>query len=90
MAASQPQVFQSITRPQYAALVAKAQASGIAISGDSGEAEGKRGIARVRVKWAYDALKQELNIQCLGCYCVSDAYVEKEITSIVKEVTATA
>ncbi len=61
MAAGTPQVFSGITPAKYAALVEKANSSGVAMSGNSGRAT-KMGV---EVEWNYSPERQELVLTCL-------------------------
>ena len=60
MAAGTPQVFSGITPAKYAALMEKANNSGVLMSGSSGRAT-KMGV---EVEWNYSAEKQELVLTC--------------------------
>jgi hypothetical protein len=60
MAAGTPQVFSGITPAKYAALMEKANSSGVPMSGNSGRAS-KMGI---EVEWNYSPEKQELVLTC--------------------------
>jgi len=61
MAASTPQVFSGITPAKYAALIEKANAAGVSMSGNSGRAT-KMGV---EIEWSYSPEKQELVLTCL-------------------------
>ena len=56
MAAATPQVFSGITPAKYAALMEKANAAGISMSGNSGRAT-KMGV---EIEWCYSPERQEL------------------------------
>lgn len=60
MAAGTPQVFSGITPAKYAALMEKANSSGVPMSGNSGRAS-KMGI---EVEWNYSPENQELVLTC--------------------------
>jgi hypothetical protein len=61
MPSGTPQVFTNITPEQYDRLAAKARASGIELTGNSGTAS-KLGV---EVGWNYNPIAQSLTIQCL-------------------------
>jgi hypothetical protein len=74
-----PQVF-TINPTQYAALVAKAQAAGIPIVGDSGQAS-KFGV---QVQWHY--IDPTLTIQVTNTpFFISPESVESDISTLVTE-----
>ncbi len=61
MAGYTPQVFSGVAPEQYAKLMEKANAVGVAMSGTSGRAS-KMGV---EVEWSYSPEKQELVLTCL-------------------------
>lgn len=76
------QVFSSITQEQFATLMEKAQAAGIAISGNSGSAS-RMGID---VSWNYTAEDQQLVIQCTHVpFFVSCNDVNLKIQGLVRD-----
>jgi len=82
MEQSPAQVFSGITPEQYAKLTAKAQAGGIAFSGNSGTAS-KFGV---EVDWNYSPETQELTLQCLSTpFFVKPEAVNSKIQALVKE-----
>jgi hypothetical protein len=82
MGQSAPQVFSGISPEQYGRLIQKAQAAGIALSGNSGTAT-KLGV---EVSWSYSPTTQELAIQCLSTpFFVKPEEVYARIQALVKE-----
>jgi hypothetical protein len=76
------QVFQQITPERFSILIDKANAAGIAISGNSGSAS-KMGI---EVSWNYDPDAQQLIIQCTHVpFFVSCNDVNVKIQGLVKD-----
>jgi hypothetical protein len=85
MGASAPLVFDGITPEQYAGLLEKAQANGMALSGNSGKAS-KFGV---EVEWNYVPDMLKLTFQCLRTPFFVDAEtVNEKIESLVKEALA--
>jgi hypothetical protein len=75
-----PLVFSNITPAQYAALISKAEASGISIAGNSGTAS-KHGV---EVAWNYSPDARQLTLQCLKTpFFVSVADVNAKLQSLV-------
>ncbi len=82
MALSAPQVFSGITPENYATLIAKAQAAGLNLSGNSGTAT-KFGV---EMAWNYSAEARVLTIQCLCTpFFVKPDQVIAKIQALVKE-----
>lgn len=82
MGANAPQVFSPLTPDQYAALIQKAQAAGLALTGNAGSAS-KFGV---QVAWNYSPEKQELTIQCVSTpFFVKAADVDAKIRSVVSD-----
>ncbi len=82
MAQSPPQVFSGITPENYATLMQKANASGLALNGNSGTAS-KYGV---EVAWNYSPETQELSLQCLHTpFFVKPESVYAKIQALVKE-----
>ncbi len=76
------QVFSGISTEQYDRLIQKAQAAGIALSGNSGIAT-KLGV---EVSWSYLPATQELTIQCLSTpFFVKPEEVYAKIQALVNE-----
>ncbi len=76
------QVFSGISPEQYDRLIQKAQAAGIALSGNSGTAT-KLGV---EVSWSYSPATQELTIQCLSTpFFVKPEEVYAKIQALVNE-----
>ena len=87
MATGAPQVFHGITPDAYARLIQKANASGIALSGNSGTAS-KLGV---EVAWNYSAELQQLTLQCLkSSLFFSTQDVNEKLQSLVKKALTTA
>ena len=85
MAQVAPQVFSGITPEQYTKLAAKARASGIDMSGNSGTAS-KFGV---EVAWNYAPAAQELTLNCLRTpFFVKPQDVYAKIQALVKETAA--
>ena len=61
MSQNLPLVFSNITSAQYAALVAKAKASGVDLIGNSGTAS-RYGV---EISWNYAPESQQLTLHCL-------------------------
>ena len=81
MAPSAPNVFKGITPEQYARLAARAEAAGIAISGNSGTAT----QFGVEIAWNYSPDSQDLMIQCLKTpFFLKAADVDAKIQSLVE------
>jgi hypothetical protein len=79
---SAPQIFSPVTLAQYETLIQRAQAAGIALTGDSGTAS----RFGVEVTWNYSAETQKLEIQCLSTpFFVKAADVDAKIRSVVTE-----
>jgi hypothetical protein len=55
------QVFEGFTQSRFDCLVAKAAASGVPITGSSGQGS-KNGLT---IRWAFDAVTGRLELQCL-------------------------
>jgi hypothetical protein len=82
MSSTPPQVFSNITPDQYAALVQKAAAAGVDLSGNSGTAS-KFGV---EVAWNYSPDTQQLTIQCLnGSIFMNCDAVNAKIASLIEE-----
>ena len=62
MSQCQELVFHNVVRAHFDTIIAKAQAGGIPISGDEGEAV-KNGIA---VRWSFSERDRSLRIQCVA------------------------
>lgn len=85
MAASEPQVFLNVTPQRYAALVAKAGAAGIALSGNAGTAS----QFGVDVAWDYAPEAERLTIQCLKApFFMSAETIDARIKTMVEETAA--
>jgi hypothetical protein len=85
MAQGTPQTFENVTPAQYALLVQKAEAAGIAISGASGSAS-KFGV---ELSWFYLPQKQQLSIQVLSTpFFMSVESVQSKITGLVQAAQA--
>ena len=75
-------VFSGISPEQYNRLIQKAQAAGIALSGNSGTAT-KLGV---EVSWSYSPATQELTIECLSTpFFVKPEDVYARIQTLVNE-----
>ncbi len=61
MAACATQTFSGVTQARFECLVEKANAAGISISGNSGQAS-QNGIA---IRWLFDPAAQTLELQCM-------------------------
>lgn len=82
MPAAQPLVFSNITPEQYARLVQKATASGIAMSGDSGTASS----FGVEVSWNYSPAAGQLTLQVLKTpFFMGPEAVNERIQKLVQE-----
>ena len=82
MAACATQTFTGITQSRFDCLVQKAQAAGIAISGNSGVAS-QDGIT---IRWQFDPGAQTLELQCTGTpFFLSCGTINGEIHNIVDE-----
>lgn len=80
-----PQVFSGITPEQFSTLTAKAQAGGIALSGNSGTAA-KFGV---EIAWNYSPETQELTLHCLRTpFFVKPEEVQAKIQALVKDALA--
>ena len=79
------QTFTDLGPDQFAALVAKAAATGLALSGTQGEAS-KDGFT---VTWSYDSGAQVLEIQCVSApFLVPCSVINGKIHSLVESVIA--
>jgi hypothetical protein len=77
--------FQSITPEQYALLIAKANAAGLALSGNSGTAS----RLGVEVTWNYTPESRMLVVQCLRTpFFLKPEEVNAKIEALVRETTA--
>ena len=77
--------FQSITPEQYALLIAKANAAGLALSGNSGTAS----RLGVEVTWNYSPESCLLVVQCLRTpFFLKPEEVNAKIEALVRETTA--
>jgi len=82
MAAGEPQVFNGVTRDQYAKLAEKARGAGIELNGNNGTAS-KFGV---EVTWNYSPADQVLTMQCLKApFFMSRADVDGRIQKLVHE-----
>jgi hypothetical protein len=82
MAQSPPQIFSGITPEQFSTLASKAQAAGIALSGNSGTAS----RFGVEVAWNYSPATRQLTLQCLHTpFFVKPEDVNAKIQALVKE-----
>jgi hypothetical protein len=82
MAQNPPLIFSNVTPENYAALVAKAKASGIDLAGNSGTAT-KYGV---EIAFNYSPDTQQLTLQCLKTpFFVSADDVHSRLRSLVKE-----
>ena|GEM_PF-1360178 len=82
MAGYTPQVFSGISPAQYAKLLQKANASGIAMSGNTGHAS-RMGV---EVEWNYSEEKQELVLTCLHApFFVRAEDVNAKLQALVTE-----
>jgi hypothetical protein len=75
-----PQTF-TITPTQYETLLAKAQAAGVPISGNSGTAT-KDGVT---VEWEYDAVTLSIAVESRAWYDPSISDIQAKITALVDE-----
>jgi hypothetical protein len=79
---SAPQVFSNIKPEKYAALVQRANAAGINMTGNSGTAS----QFGVEVSWSYSPEACELTIQCLNtAFFVSPETVNAKIKKLVEQ-----
>jgi hypothetical protein len=79
---SPPQAFSNITPEHYAAIVQKASAAGIDLTGNSGIASN----FGVEVQWNYSPESRELTLQVLTTpFFLSAESVEKRIKAVVVE-----
>jgi hypothetical protein len=86
MNSSAPLTFQGISPQQYAALVAKANAAGLALSGNSGTAS----RLGVEVTWSYEPESGLLSIHCLRTpFFMKPDEVNARIEAVVREAVAT-
>jgi hypothetical protein len=77
-----PQVFSNIAPDQFAILTQKANAAGIALTGNSGTAS-KFGV---EVSWNYSPEACQLTMQCLNTpLFVSPATVNAKIKALIQE-----
>lgn len=75
-----PLVFCNITPEQYAALIAKARASGVDLIGNSGTAS-RYGV---EIAWNYAPESQQLTLQCLKTpFFVKASDVHAKLESLV-------
>ena len=82
MSQTPPQIFSGITPEQYATLMQKAQAAGLALSGNSGTAS-KFGV---EVAWNYSPESRQLTLHCLHTpFFVKLEDVNARIKALVKE-----
>jgi len=82
MAQHLPQIFSGITSDQYAQLTEKAQANGIAMTGNSGSAS-KYGV---ELEWSYVPEAQQLRVHCVRTpIFVSAATVYGKLQALVEE-----
>jgi hypothetical protein len=80
------QTFTGLTPDQFAALAAKGAASGLALSGNEGQAA-KNGFT---VTWNYDPAAGVLEIQCLSApFLVPCSTINGRIHDLVDSVIAT-
>jgi hypothetical protein len=80
--ASPPQIFPNINPEKYAALVQKANAAGINMTGNSGTAS----QFGVEVSWNYSPEACELTIQCLNTpIFLSPAAVNAKLKAMVEQ-----
>jgi hypothetical protein len=80
------QTFTGLTPDQFAALAAKGAASGLALSGNEGQAV-KNGFT---VTWNYDPAAGVLEIQCLSApFLVPCSTINGRIHDLVDSVIAT-
>ena len=80
-----PQVFSSISPERYAKLMQKANAAGIAMSGNTGRAS-RMGV---EVEWNYSEEKQELVLTCLHApFFVSAEDVNARLQALVTDTLA--
>jgi hypothetical protein len=77
-----PLVFSSITPAQYAALVAKAKASGVDLIGNSGIAS-RYGV---EISWNYEPESQQLTLQCLKTpFFVKASDINQKLQTLVNQ-----
>ncbi len=77
-----PLVFSNITPEQYAALVAKAKASGVDLIGNSGTAS-RYGV---EISWNYAPESQQLTLQCLKTpFFVKASDVNTKLQTLVNQ-----
>ena len=82
MSNTAPQLFSKVSPAQFALLTQKAQATGIAISGNSGSAA-KMGI---EIAWNYTPGTGELSLQCLKTpFFIHADDVNQRIRSLVTQ-----
>ncbi|HEY2471304.1 MAG TPA: hypothetical protein VGI45_26155 [Terracidiphilus sp.] len=82
MTENKTQIFSGIAPAQYAKLVEKVNAAGIAISGPSGQAS-KMGV---EVAWNYSEEKQQLELTCLRVpFFVSTEEINSKLSNLVNE-----
>jgi hypothetical protein len=85
MNSSAPLTFQGISPEQYTALVSKANATGLALSGDSGTAS----RLGVEVAWSYTPESGLLSIQCLRTpFFMKPEQVNARIEAVIREAIA--
>ncbi len=83
MSHNAPQVFKGITPVQYAELVARANAAGLAINGNSGT-QSRFGV---EITWNYAPESSELTIHCLKKpFFMTADDVDAKIRSLVSSV----
>jgi hypothetical protein len=85
MTPSAPMTFQGITPEQYDLLLAKANAAGLALSGNSGTAS----RLGVEVTWNYSPQSRMLTVQCLRTpFFLRPDEVTAKIEALVREAAA--
>jgi hypothetical protein len=82
MAAGAPQLF-TVTQAQFDALVAKANASGVPLSGSPTGRAGKDGVT---LDWSYDGATLTLTVESRAWYDPSVADIEAGVASMVNGV----
>jgi hypothetical protein len=85
MKTTSPMTFPGITPEQYSALLAKAKAAGIALSGTSGTAS----RLGVEISWNYSPDSRVLDIECLRTpFFLKPEEVNARIEALVRETIA--
>lgn len=84
MTAGAPQLF-TVTQTQFDALVAKADASGVPLSGSPTGQASKDGVT---LAWVYDGTTLTLTVESRAWYDPSVADIEAGIASMVNGVTS--